>query len=121
MCIRDRVNLSNDLAQFKPIILVDDLEYEKAMYLEAYQDDFPGLTIIVQPRRFYPHNNLAAHLIGYVGIVQEDWQELPEEKRSSSQIVGHSGIELLKNDSMIGLDGGRQAEVDHMGLSLIHI
>ena len=103
------------LNRFKPIILVDDLEYEKAMYLEAYQDDFPGLTIIVQPRRFYPHNNLAAHLIGYVGIVQEDWQELPEEKRSSSQIVGHSGIELLKNDSMIGLDGGRQAEVDHMG------
>ncbi len=61
---------------------------------------------------------MAAHLIGYVGIVQEDWKELPEEKRSSSQIVGHSGIELLENDRMIGLDGGWQAEVDHMGREL---
>ena len=113
--MKDKIKANHDLAQFKPIILVDDLEYEKAMYLETFQDDFPGVTIVVQPRRFYPYNNLAAHLIGYVGIVQEDWKELPEEKRSSSQIVGHSGIELLENDYMIGLDGGRQAEVDHMG------
>ena len=113
--MNEKIKANHDLAQFKPIILVDDLEYEKAMYLETFQDDFPGVTIVVQPRRFYPYNNLAAHLIGYVGIVQEDWKELPEEKRSSSQIVGHSGIELLENDYMIGLDGGRQAEVDHMG------
>ncbi|MBT3215708.1 MAG: penicillin-binding protein 2 [Deltaproteobacteria bacterium] len=113
--LNEKIKASHDLAQFKPIILVDDLEYEKAMYLETFQDDFPGVSIVVQPRRFYPKNNLAAHLIGYVGIVQEDWKELPEEKRSSSQIVGHSGIELLENDYMIGLDGGRQAEVDHMG------
>ena len=113
--LNDKIKANHDLAQFKPIVLVDDLEYEKAMYLETFQDDFPGVTIVVQPRRFYPYNNLAAHLIGYVGIVQEDWKELPEEKRSSSQIVGHSGIELLENDYMIGLDGGRQAEVDHMG------
>ena len=110
-----QIMAKHDLAQFKPIILIDDLEYEKAMYLEAFQDDFPGVTIVVQPRRYYPYNNLAAHLIGYVGIVQEDWKKLPEEKRSSSQIVGHSGVELLENDHMIGLDGGRQAEVDHMG------
>ena len=113
--LNEKIKASHDLAQFKPIVLVDDLEYEKAMYLETFQDDFPGVSIVVQPRRFYPYNNLAAHLIGYVGIVQEDWKELPEEKRSSSQIVGHSGIELLENDYMIGLDGGRQAEVDHMG------
>ncbi|GIT70639.1 MAG: hypothetical protein Ct9H300mP28_04530 [Pseudomonadota bacterium] len=50
-----------------------------------------------------------------MGIVQEDWTELPEEKRSSSQIVGHSGVELLLNDHMIGLDGGDRLKVDHMG------
>ena len=116
--LKEKIVENHGLAQFKPIILEEDLDYEKAMYLETFQDDFPGVSIVVQPRRFYPYNNLAAHLIGYVGIVQEDWKELPEEKRSSSQIVGHSGIELLENDRMIGLDGGRQAEVDHMGREL---
>ena len=116
--LKEKIVENKDLAQFKPIILDEDLDYEKAMYLETYQDDFPGVSIVIHPRRFYPHKNLAAHLIGYVGIVQEDWTKLPEEKRSSSQIVGHSGIELLKNDYMIGLDGGRQAEVDHMGREL---
>ena len=113
--LRGKIEENHDLAQFKAIILEEDLEYEKAMYLETFQDDFPGVSIVIQPRRFYPYKNLAAHLIGYVGIVQEDWTELPEQKRSSSQIVGHSGIELIQNDHMIGLDGGRQAEVDHMG------
>ena len=116
--LKQKILEKKDLAQFKPIILHEDLNYEKAMYLETYQDNFPGVSIVVHPRRFYPYKNLASHLIGYVGIVQEDWKELPEEKRSSSQVVGHSGIELLKNDHMIGLDGGRQAEVDHMGREL---
>ncbi len=114
----EKIEANKDLAQFKPIILEDDLNYQKAMFLETYQDDFPGVSIVIRPRRFYPHKNLASHLIGYVGIVQEEWTELPEEKRSSSQIVGHSGVELLLNDHMIGLDGGRQAEVDHMGREL---
>ena len=116
--LQEKIEANKDLAQFKPIILEEDLNYEKAMFLETYQDDFPGVSIVIRPRRFYPHQNLASHLIGYVGIVQEDWTELPEEKRSSSQIVGHSGVELLLNDHMIGLDGGRQAEVDHMGREL---
>ena len=116
--LKEKVDENKSLAQFKPIILDEDLDYEKAMYLETYQDEFPGVSIVIHPRRFYPHKNLASHLIGYVGIVQEDWTKLPEEKRSSSQIVGHSGIELLKNDYMIGLDGGKQAEVDHMGREL---
>ena len=116
--LREKIEANKGLAQFKPIILEDDLNYEKAMFLETYQDDFPGVSIVIRPRRFYPHKNLASHLIGYVGIVQEEWTELPEEKRSSSQIVGHSGVELLLNDHMIGLDGGRQAEVDHMGREL---
>ncbi|MBS1255764.1 MAG: Peptidoglycan D,D-transpeptidase MrdA [Deltaproteobacteria bacterium] len=116
--LQEKIETNKGLAQFKPIILEEDLEYEKAMYVETFQDDFPGVSIVIRPRRFYPHKNLASHLIGYVGIVQEDWTELPEEKRSSSQIVGHSGVELLENDLMIGLDGGRQAEVDHMGREL---
>ena len=82
------------------LYLKEDMEYEKAMYLETFQDDFPGVSVVVRPRRFYPQKNFASHLIGYVGIVQEDWSELPAEKRSSSQIVGHSGVELLENDHM---------------------
>ncbi|MBC8259583.1 MAG: penicillin-binding protein 2 [SAR324 cluster bacterium] len=116
--LKNKIEENHDLAQFKPIILEEDLSYEKAMYLETFQDDFPGVSIVIQPRRFYPYKELASHLIGYVGIVQEDWKKLPEKKRSSSQIVGHAGIELLENDHMIGLDGGRQAEVDHMGREL---
>ena len=45
----DKIEANKDLAQFKPIILEDDLNYEKAMFLETYQDDFPGVSIVIRP------------------------------------------------------------------------
>ena len=67
--LKEKIVENHVLAQFKPIILEEDLDYEKAMYLETFQDDFPGVSIVVQPRIFYPYYNLPAHRIGYVGVV----------------------------------------------------
>ena len=50
--------------------------------------------------------------------MEEEWFELPENKRRSSQIAGKSGVELLANNTLVGIDGGRQIEVDHLGREL---
>lgn len=106
-------------ARFKPIILQQDLEYKKAVIVETYQEDFPGISIVVQSRRFYPHDKIAAHILGYVGIRNEKQEEqLPKNKLSSGHIVGQSSMEKLHNDTLIGTDGGKQIEVDHVGREL---
>ena len=104
--------------RFKPVVLIEDLQYEKAMLVESYLDDLPGISVMTRPLRHYPFKNLASHILGYVGVVEEGWFDLPENKRSSSQIVGKSGVELLNNARMVGIDGGRQIEVDHLGREL---
>ena len=106
-------------ARFRPIILEEDLEYKKAVLVETYQEDFPGVSIVVQSRRFYPHNKIAAHVLGYVGIrsgAQED--QMPKEKLSSGHIVGQASMELIHNETLIGTDGGKQIEVDYVGREL---
>ena len=106
-------------APFKPIILEEDLEYKKAMIVETYQEDFPGISIVLQSQRFYPHNKIAAHILGYVGMRNEQQaRELPKNKLSSGQIVGQSSLEKRYNDTLIGTDGGKQIEVDHVGREL---
>ena len=45
--LKEKIEANKDLAQFKPIILEDDLNYQKAMFLETYQDDFPGVSIVI--------------------------------------------------------------------------
>lgn len=107
------------IARFKPIILKEDLEYKKAVIVETYQEDFPGISIVMQSQRFYPNNKIAAHILGYVGMRNEQQaKELPKNKLSSGQIVGQSSMEKRFNDTLIGTDGGKQIEVDHVGREL---
>ncbi len=106
-------------ARFKPIILEEDLEYKKVVIIETYQEDFPGVSIVVQSRRFYPHNKIAAHILGYVGIRNEGQKKkLSKNQLSSGQIVGQANTELIYNEALIGTDGGKQIEVDYVGREL---
>ncbi|MBF0276846.1 MAG: penicillin-binding protein 2 [SAR324 cluster bacterium] len=106
-------------ARFKPIILEEDLEYKKAAIIETYQEDFPGISIVVQSRRFYPHNKIAAHVLGYVGVRNEEQKrKLSKNQLSSGQIIGQASTELIHNETLIGTDGGKQIEVDYVGREL---
>ncbi|MBF0287524.1 MAG: penicillin-binding protein 2 [SAR324 cluster bacterium] len=106
-------------APFKPIILAEDLDYKKAAIIETYQEDFPGISIVIESRRFYPHNKIASHMLGYVGIRSEEQEKaLPKNKWSSGRVVGQASIELIHNDTLIGTDGGKQIEVDSAGREL---
>ena len=116
--LQTKVRENRKVLRFKPIILVDDVDYEKAMLVESYQEDLPGISVVIRPLRYYPYEKNASHVLGYVGVVEEEWFELPENKRRSSQIAGKSGVELLANNTLVGIDGGRQIEVDHLGREL---
>ena len=106
-------------APFRPVILDEDLEYKKAVIAETFQEDFPGVSIVVQSKRFYPHDKIAAHVLGYVGIRNEaQEEEMPKNKRTSGRIVGQASMEKIHNDILIGIDGGKQVEVDHLGREL---
>lgn len=117
--LRKKVEDNRYLQAFKPIILHDDLDYQKAAIVETYQEEFPGISIVVKAQRYSPHNKVAAHVLGYVGIRSEKQEEeLPANKRSSGRFVGKSGIEAVMNAELVGTDGGKQVEVDHVGREL---
>ncbi|MBF0236574.1 MAG: penicillin-binding protein 2 [SAR324 cluster bacterium] len=117
--LRKKVEEKQNQARFKPIILDEDLDHKRALLVETYQEDFPGVSVVVQSRRYYPNNKIASHILGYVGIRDEKQEEnMPANKRTSGMFVGKSGVELVKNETLIGTDGGKQIEVDHVGREL---
>ncbi len=117
--LRKKVHDNRSQAPFKPIILDEDLGYRKAVIVETYQEDFPGISIVIQSRRFYPHNKIASHLLGYVGVRSEEQENaLPKNQDRSGLIIGQAGMELLNNEILIGKDGGKQIEVDNVGREL---
>src|SRR5208282_1467343 len=57
-----------------PVTIKERLTWDQVVAVEAHQLDLPGVSIQVTPRRRYIYGPLAAHLLGYVGEVNE--QEL---------------------------------------------
>jgi len=101
---------------FKPIELMTDVGRKMADLVDTYQEDLPGISVAVHPKRLYPSAFLTSHILGYVGLVNEE--QLPNLNLSqlqSGQVVGQAGVELVQNDSLIGRDGGKQVEVDSVG------
>src|SRR5687768_17567019 len=57
--------------------------------------------------RFYPNQNFAAHVLGYVGTPQET-----NSSTARSSLVGKDGLERTLNDALTGVSGWRQIEMD---------
>lgn len=103
-------------AKFNPIQLYEDLTLRQIALIETYQEEFPGVSIEVSPRRYYPLLSTGAHVFGYMSeITKPQLKKLSEKKIKSAKIIGQEGVEAVYNRVLIGTDGGKQVEVNNTG------
>ncbi len=109
------------MAQFHPIRLNENLSFRQIALIGTYQEEFPGISIKVIPKRYYPRPKTAthvsgAHVFGYMSqITKSQLKKLPLDKIQSAKTFGQEGVEAVYNQQLIGTDGGRQIEVDNAG------
>ena len=104
------------LAPFAPVILAQDISRELAVKIEEEKFIYPGLIVQQGYERFYPFNGTGAHVLGYVGKIDED--EIDESQRygyTPLTFVGKTGVEKKYDTYLQGMPGGRQIEVDSRG------
>lgn len=66
----------------------------------------PGVVIGDEASRIYPLGEKAAHLIGYVqGISAEELESRKDKGYDSYSVIGKSGLELLYEERLHGIDG----------------
>ncbi|MCZ6627975.1 MAG: penicillin-binding protein 2 [SAR324 cluster bacterium] len=112
-------NSNRSQRKFKSIMLLKDIGRKTADLIDTYEGDLPGISVAVESKRLYPTAFLSSHVLGYVGVINESQlKNLPIRKLYSGRIVGQSGIESMLNDMLIGVDGGKQVEVDNVGREL---
>ena len=118
---QDRDNLiskmeSAKLSPFKPTVIVEDISREKAIILEQYRIDYPGLMITTKAKRNYIYKNIASSVVGYLGKISEG--ELGRKRTYGYRItdlVGKIGLEKKYDNYLKGIPGGMQVEVDALG------
>ncbi len=105
------------MKSFEPIILVPDLSFEEVARIEAGGLRWPGLEVVVRPRRTYKYGELLAHVQGYVAEASEEEMK-KDPKLSLGDTVGKQGLELVLEQRLRGAKGRRQLEVDATGRAL---
>lgn len=99
-----------------PVVLDRDVGFETVSALEERRVAFPGLVIQSEPKRRYPLNEVAAHVLGYVSEITED--ELAGGEVAGARpgaLVGRDGVERVYDARLRGRDGQRFIEVDALG------
>jgi penicillin-binding protein 2 len=103
--------------RFVPITVRENLEWEEVARIELHIPELPGVVIDTGQTRFYPFEEIASHMIGYVAAVSESelaaaddpLLELPDFR------IGKSGIERSADLRLRGRAGSSEVEVNALG------
>jgi penicillin-binding protein 2 len=102
--------------KYEPIPLKQDITPDEVEFIEAHRNELPELETLDEPRRLYPTNGFAAHLIGYVGEVSEQMLDDPKyEFYEPGDVVGKAGVEQTYDELLRGKDGSRDVVVNSHG------
>ncbi len=112
----DRWGKNMGRAKYYPIVLASNITRDQVEIVEENRLRLPGIEIEMKPVREYTSNQLAAHLLGYIGEVSEKELNLKGfEEYNPGDYIGKNGIERALENELHGSDGGRQLEVDARG------
>jgi len=104
------------LAPFAPVILEQDIPRELAVKIEEEKFIYPGLIVQQGYERYYPFSEVGAHVLGYVGRIDEaEIEDNQQYGYTPLSFVGKTGIEKKYDAYLQGMPGGRQIEVDSRG------
>lgn len=107
-------------SQYKPIPVAegDAVPEELYIYVKEHQADFPAVEATVVSQRTYPNEpaSLAAHLLGYVGEIND--RELEARKQDGYRLgdnVGKNGAEFVYEPILRGEPGVSKLQVNSAG------
>lgn len=101
---------------FTPVKLKRQIDFETLSKIEENRLDLPGIGYQIEPRRSYPLDIRAAHLLGYLGEIARDELANPFYKELRiGDIVGKNGLERVYDEVLRGNKGYSYVEVDAIG------
>lgn len=118
----DNYNFSKENIQLQSqnaLVLKRNINKEDMVILLENQNEVPGVLIKESSMRDYVYEDLASHLIGYVGEISKEelryYQSQGDHSYNIQDMIGKSGLEKEYEAYLRGVDGIRQIEVNNLG------
>ena len=107
---------SKGYSSFKSVTLAKDISEESMLEIEEQVVNLPGVAIMTTPTRKYVAENIASHIVGYVGkISSSELEKRKELGYTQNDMIGKSGIESALEEFLRGEDGIARVEMDSKG------
>jgi penicillin-binding protein 2 len=105
--------------RFTSISLLPNMNDDELAKFAVARPYYPGVDIRTHLVRHYPYGELAAHVIGYVGRINEaEMKELPVAEYRGSSHIGKLGIESSYEKQLHGKTGYAEIETNVQARSL---
>src|SRR6202163_3375743 len=113
--VKQQIDASRAMPKFQPIVIKPEASPSDIAFIESHRADIPVLEMLMVHRRRYPHGDMLASAIGYVGEVSAEQVEASDSKLKPGDTVGKSGLERQYNETLMGTDGMRRVIVNSIG------
>lgn len=113
--INDRLALSSSNLS-KSVPISRGISSAQTTALAEYASELSGVRVEAEAVRNYPRGDLAAHVLGYTGeLNDEELAGLEDQDYRLGDVIGKMGLEMALEPTLRGQWGGQQVEVDSSG------
>lgn len=108
--------LKRQRMRFQPVPIRLNLTSEEVARFAVDGYRFPGVEVHAELIRTYPKGELTAHVLGYVGRINErELARIDKGNYAGTNFIGKGGVELAHEDVLHGKVGYQQVEVNARG------
>lgn len=100
--------------KYRPLIIKRQIDDSLRIYFEENLHFYPGISIQIEPKRYYTRPKIIPHVLGYINEV-DDQTVASSSIYESGDIVGKSGLEYVYDLDLRGKKGFRYIRVDVRG------
>lgn len=120
MVLRERYNKTSYLS-YHPVDICYGISEKSVAMISERSHELNGINVEIEPLRFYPQYNTAAHAIGYLGKIAQDYEiqeYIVESGYSPDDIIGKTGLEEKFEQYLRGTKGKKTVEVNNVGKTI---
>lgn len=101
----------NGYSATRSVKIAKDICRESAVKIREQNSSLAGMNIITEPIVTYTSKELASHILGYVGSIDEEEYATRKDTYRNDDIIGKTGIQKIFEAYLKGKDGTRQIDM----------
>ena len=101
----------NGYSNTKSVIIAKNISNVSAVQIREQNAKLAGMNVVIEPTVEYTSGNLASHVLGYVGAINEEEYESRKDTYRNDDLIGKSGIQYVFEEYLKGTDGVKQVDM----------